>query len=29
MDLIGLMQQLGVAPAGPDEMLDLHKGWYM
>jgi steroid delta-isomerase-like uncharacterized protein len=29
MDLMGLMQQLGVAPASPDEMLDLHKGWYM
>jgi steroid delta-isomerase-like uncharacterized protein len=29
MDLIGLMQQLGVAPAGPDELLDMQKGWYM
>ena len=29
MDLMGLMQQLGVAPATPDDILDLHKGWYM
>ena len=29
MDLMGLMQQLGVAPASPEDMLDLHKGWYM
>ena len=29
MDLMGLMQQLGVAPAGPEDILDLQKGWYM
>lgn len=29
MDLMGLMQQLGVAPATPDDLLDLRKGWYM
>jgi steroid delta-isomerase-like uncharacterized protein len=29
MDLVGLMQQLGVAPATPDDILDLQKGWYM
>ena len=29
MDVMGLMQQLGVAPASPEEMLDMHKGWYM
>ena len=29
MDLMGLMQQLGVAPATPEDILDLHKGWYM
>lgn len=29
MDLMGLMQQLGVAPASPEEMLDLRRGWYM
>jgi len=29
MDLMGLMQQLGVAPATPDDVLDMHKGWYM
>jgi len=29
MDLMGMMQQLGVAPATPEEMLDLRKGWYM
>lgn len=28
MDLMGLMQQLGVAPAGPEDILDLQKGWY-
>lgn len=28
MDLMGLMQQLGVAPASPEDMLDLKKGWY-
>jgi steroid delta-isomerase-like uncharacterized protein len=29
MDLVGLMQQLGAAPATPDDILDLQKGWYM
>ena len=29
MDLMGLMQQLGVAPATPEDIVDLHKGWYM
>ena len=29
MDLMGLMQQLGVAPATPEDMVDLQKGWYM
>jgi steroid delta-isomerase-like uncharacterized protein len=29
MDLMGLMQQLGVAPVSPEELLDLRKGWYM
>ena len=29
MDLMGLMQQLGVAPTAPGEMLDLRKGWYL
>ena len=29
MDLMGLMQQLGVAPTAPGELLDLRKGWYL
>jgi steroid delta-isomerase-like uncharacterized protein len=29
IDLMSLMQQLGVAPASPEEMLDIRKGWYM
>ena len=29
IDVMGLMQQLGVAPTAPGEMLDLRKGWYM
>ncbi|HSN73766.1 MAG TPA: ester cyclase [Anaerolineae bacterium] len=29
MDLMGLMQQLGVAPATSEDLLDLRKGWYM
>ena len=29
MDILGLIQQLGAAPATPDDILDLQKGWYM
>lgn len=29
LDLMGLMQQFGVAPASPEDLLDLRKGWYM
>ena len=29
IDTMGLMQQLGVAPATPEDLLDLRKGWYM
>jgi steroid delta-isomerase-like uncharacterized protein len=29
IDLTGLMQQFGLAPAQPEELADLGKGWYM
>jgi predicted ester cyclase len=29
LDLVGLMQQVGLAPAQPEELADLGKGWYM
>jgi len=29
LDLMGLMQQFGVAPASPEDLVDLRKGWYM